>query len=194
MKTIFRTLTAALLLACTAAVAQNSKPFTIPEVKTWKAGNGTLTLTPQSRIVCTAGDAAYKQVASQLADDYALISGTRLSVVTDGKGRDGDIVLRSGGNRKQAESYRMAVGRNVTITAPTATGRGVMISRTFISFTSWGSCPPGRKNIPLCRRFPQHRENRISFPLGRSRHLDPTAIGEIFIQGPLLVWCYARRR
>ena len=122
MKTIFRTLTAALLLACTAAVAQNSKPFTIPEVKTWKAGNGTLTLTPQSRIVCTAGDAAYKQVASQLADDYALISGTRLSVVTDGKGRDGDIVLRSGGNRKQAESYRMAVGRNVTITAPTATG------------------------------------------------------------------------
>ena len=122
MKTIFRTLTAALLLACTAAVAQNSKPFTIPEVKTWKAGNGTLTLTPQSRIVCTAGDAAYKQVASQLADDYALISGTRLSVVTDGKGRDGDIVLRSGGNRKQAESYRMAVGRNVTITADDIAG------------------------------------------------------------------------
>ena len=46
MKTIFRTLAAALLLACTAAVAQNSKPFTIPEVKTLKACNGTLTLTP----------------------------------------------------------------------------------------------------------------------------------------------------
>ena len=41
------------LLCCflTSIIAQNAKPFVIPELKEWKGGTGELTLNEQTRIV-----------------------------------------------------------------------------------------------------------------------------------------------
>lgn len=52
-----------------------SKLFVIPELKTWKKGNGSFTPGEEIRICCPAGDARIRVIAEQWAADYKILFG-----------------------------------------------------------------------------------------------------------------------
>ena len=110
----------ALFCWMTTVRAQNEKPFVIPELKEWKGGKGTFTLDSQTRIVYENEQLA--DMARALAADCQALLGLHPEV-TNTKAKDGDIRLSL---RKDAqmprEGYRMAIGKQVIISAPEAVG------------------------------------------------------------------------
>ncbi len=100
----------------------NSKPFTVPEIRQWKGGEGRFTPDRSSRIVYTGKDPRLADIAQRLSQDYTTISGTELPAVADKKGRAGDIRLVLKPDKKaNKEKYTLNIDKNgVTITAPTA--------------------------------------------------------------------------
>lgn len=119
-----RTIIAGLCLLCCVATlsAANDKPFVVPEVKAWTGGEGTLAITPQTRVVAKAKDAGAAYAAKLLAADYQTMFGTTLSTAT-GNAANGDIVLQTKADKKLgSEGYAIAITDKVVITAPTAKG------------------------------------------------------------------------
>ena len=68
----------------------NPRPFTIPAIHEWKGGTGTLTLTPQSRILYA--DVRLRAVAEALARDLKT-TGITLPVVEGKKAAVADILF-----------------------------------------------------------------------------------------------------
>lgn len=98
--------------------AANSKPFVIPEIESWTAGEGSVRLS--GRIVVKSEKLG--AVAAALADDYRTMFGREM-VVAKGKAKTGDVVLQLSKDKTLgSEGYRMTVGENITISAPTQTG------------------------------------------------------------------------
>lgn len=110
----------ALFCWMTAVPAQNEKPFVIPELKEWKGGNGTFNFDSQTRIVYENEQLA--DMARAFAADCQALLGLHPEV-TNAKAKDGDIRLSL---RKEAkmprEGYRIAIGKQVTVSAPEAVG------------------------------------------------------------------------
>lgn len=93
--------------------AVNTKPFTIPEIKEWKGGEGTMIFS--GRIVCKG--VAESRVARQLAADYLRMFGTEPAII-QGKAQKGDIVLSlKGAGALGEEGYTMAVKNQAVVTA-----------------------------------------------------------------------------
>ena len=86
------------LLACSlfclssVMLAQNAKPFVIPELKEWKGGDGQFVPTASSRIVCASGEAELLRVAQAFAADYEEMFGVRMPVMV-GKAAAGEDIL-----------------------------------------------------------------------------------------------------
>lgn len=100
------------------AFAVNKKPFTIPEIKEWKGGEGTMTFS--GRIVCKGVEES--RVAHQLADDCRRMFGTQ-PTVAQGKARRGDVVLAlDGPGTLGEEGYTMTIKGQVAIAAHTVKG------------------------------------------------------------------------
>lgn len=113
-----------LLFACmiTTAVAQNSKPFVVPELKEWKGDQGTFTIKEQTRIVCQEENFELTRIAHLFAQDYQTMFGKRLEV-SHGKAMNGDILFRIRKDRKMPhEGYSITIGKQIIITAPEAIG------------------------------------------------------------------------
>ena len=79
-------------LSTFAATAENSKPFVIPELKTWEAGKGALAVSETMRIAVPSGDEELLRIAGMLAGDWNTVAGFRPEVVT-AKGGNGGIGL-----------------------------------------------------------------------------------------------------
>lgn len=95
------------------AFAVNTKPFTIPEIKEWKGGEGTMIFS--GRIVCKG--VTESRVARQLAADYLRMFGTEPAII-QGKVQKGDIVLSlKGGGALGEEGYTMTVKKQAIVTA-----------------------------------------------------------------------------
>ena len=123
---------AAVVAALTMAQAQNARPQIIPEIKEWKGGTGTFTVSNSTRIV-EASDGVAEQAAA-LKDDWQTLIGQQLSTAK-GKAQAGDIVLKIVPAKKQkrskadtarhlssTEGYTITIGDKVEITAPTPAG------------------------------------------------------------------------
>ena len=54
----------------------NQKPFTVPELRQWKGGEGRFTPSAESRIVYSDKNPELAHVAERLAQDYTTIAGT----------------------------------------------------------------------------------------------------------------------
>ena len=113
-------LLAALLLGpCTLAV--NKKPFVVPELTSWKGGEGNFTLTSSTRILYAGSEA--KAAAQSLAADYHTLTGQNLAIASGKKAGAGDIVLSLRRNKQTgAEGYTMSIGKRIDVTASTASG------------------------------------------------------------------------
>ncbi len=104
------------------ATTINSKPFTIPEVKTWQGKVGLLEPTNQMQIVYNGNSAALLQIARQLSADYRLMFGRQLPVV-QGKSKAGDVVLKLKKNKHtNAEGYCINIDNKVQLSATTPQG------------------------------------------------------------------------
>lgn len=122
MRNIFKLTLLLLAMLPMMALAVNEKPFTVPELKEWKGGEGLFAPSAQTRIVCQGQQPELQRIARQLADDYARLFGVSLSVV-QGKPAKGDIVLQVAADKKLGtEGYSIAVGNDIRVKAPSTQG------------------------------------------------------------------------
>lgn len=138
MKLKLTLMAAAMALVAAGAAAQSEKPFTVPEVSTWKAGKGTFVpSTASTRIVTDGKDAEAARIAWLLGQDYTTMTGTDLPV-EDGvkKARRGDIALKVKPDKKaNPESYTIDITpTGATLTAPTPQGL-YWATRTLLQLT-----------------------------------------------------------
>ena len=112
------------LCAIPALADVNTKPFTVPEISSWKGGEGHFIPTPSTRIVTNGKDQQANRIALMLGQDYTTLTGTSIPVELGTKSKKGDITLQIKKDAKaNAESYSIAVTPNgVTVTAPTEQG------------------------------------------------------------------------
>lgn len=107
-----------LLVAACCLMSQaevNPRPFTIPAIHEWKGGTGTLTLTPQSRILYA--DARLRAVAEALARDLKT-TGITLPVVEGKKAAKADILFIYKPLKKLGdEGYTIDIAQNVRVEA-----------------------------------------------------------------------------
>ena len=93
----------------------NPRPFTIPAIHEWKGGTGTLTLTPQSRILYA--DVRLRAVAEALARDLKT-TGITLPVVEGKKAAVADILFIYKSLKKLGdEGYTIDIAQNVRVEA-----------------------------------------------------------------------------
>ena len=124
MRTQLKTLLLLLLLSICNNIysVTNEKPFTIPEIKTWKGGSGSFIIKSQTCITYRSNEAGVQQIATQLSSDYQQMFGQKLNVLK-GKNKVGNIELVVKKNKKtNPESYTMVIGSSIKIIAPTVQG------------------------------------------------------------------------
>jgi len=113
-----------ILMTCflTSIIAQNAKPFVIPELKEWKGGNGELTLNEQTRIVYPKNQPELQRIAQIVAEDCRELFG-HTPVIAEGKGQKGDIILALKKDKKLGqEGYAININDRITLSAPEAVG------------------------------------------------------------------------
>lgn len=107
-----------LLVAACCLMSQaevNPRPFTIPAIHEWKGGTGTLTLTPQSRILYA--DVRLRAVAEALARDLKT-TGITLPVVEGKKAAAADILFIYKPLKKLGdEGYTIDITQDVRVEA-----------------------------------------------------------------------------
>ena len=69
-----------------------TKPFVVPELKSWSAGEGTFVPGEELRVAVPSGDTELLRVAGMLAADWKTLLGYSPEVIS-GKGGRGDIIL-----------------------------------------------------------------------------------------------------
>lgn len=124
MKAIHRSLSLIILyfFVFAVAMAENTKPFTVPELSSWQGGEGRFA--PSGRIVVLSQAAA--RVAEAFADDYLQMFGRNLHVVK-GKPSAGDFVFDVDSSAKSSkvlgdEGYELAIGDYALLSAATPKG------------------------------------------------------------------------
>ena len=140
------------LCSCTdgmARTAGDSKPFVIPELKSWEAGKGGFTFPDNFNIAVPSGDTELMRIAEMLAEDWETISGYAPTVIAD-KGGKGDITLELKADRQLEatgdEGYTINISDRVRISAPTAKG-AYWATQTLLQMADAGKCtslPEGR--------------------------------------------------
>lgn len=143
-------------------IAQNTKPFVIPELKEWKGKAGFFVPSAQSRIVY--GNDALQNVARQFADDYEAMFGFRLEV-TAGKPRSGDFYLALKKDRSLGkEGYVVDVDDCVKVSAPEIVGV-YWATRTLLQMGELAD--NGQLSKGVIRDFPDYELRGFMLDCGR---------------------------
>ena len=103
------------------AMAQNPKPFIIPELTEWTGAEGELQ--PSGRVAVKGSYKELMRIATVFAEDYKLLTGRDLTIVK-GSGKAGDIVLQldKKATALGAEGYELDITDKATVTAATTQG------------------------------------------------------------------------
>ncbi len=104
------------------AVAQNAKPFVIPEIREWKGADGMMSLGTPVSVVTGEGT---EDVAKAFADDLGVLCGIKAAVVTKAKPQSGDLVFRIVADKKKKqnpEAYTISITDKVVVSSTSATG------------------------------------------------------------------------
>lgn len=111
MKKIF--LLTALVILNYALIAQNEKPFVIPETKHWDGYEGAFEISSKTKIIYPKDNQEILEVAHQFASDFEKMFETKLNVC-DGKPSDGDIIFNINNDLKD-EEYEINIKNNIDI-------------------------------------------------------------------------------
>lgn len=122
IRSIFRLCFAASMFTTTmSAIAANPKPFTVPEVRDWRGGEGELNISDNARVTYT--DPRLENIVRRFAQDYTTLTGRNLKVEHSSKTNKGDINFRIKPAKKASpESYTVDITDRVTVTAPAEQG------------------------------------------------------------------------
>lgn len=109
--------------ASAASVTGGSVPKVVPALKEWRSSKGSFKM-PSKGSISVGGDSALVSTARILAEDLKAMFGYDYSVVSTNKKGVATVTLalEPADTLNGVESYRLKVGKNVTITAPTQTG------------------------------------------------------------------------
>ena len=130
-------LTILLTLFFQTIIAQNAKPFVIPELKEWKGGNGTFTINEQTRIVYPKNQPELQRIAQMVADDCKELFNYSPTLL-EGKGQKGDIILTLKKDKALGkEGYAIKITDRITLSAPEAVGV-YWGTRTLLQMTEQG--------------------------------------------------------
>ncbi len=149
-----------------AAGAANPRPGTIPALRGWSGGDGSLELGPRTRIlVPRAHRRQLVDAARVLAGDLRSVLGRRPQVVVSERARPrrGDIRLALGARdaRLGREGYRLVVGSSAGVRARTAAG-AFYGTRTILQLARQGALPRGR-----ALDWPRYPERGMMVDAGR---------------------------
>ncbi len=115
------------------AFASNDKPFVVPELKTWKGGEGFLSFASADKqgalaapciiVKKDANSDKTREVATRLASDLKKSLGMEAQLPQRHKAQAGDIVLQINKDKSLGEEgYTLSISDRVVISAPTAKG------------------------------------------------------------------------
>lgn len=123
-KTLIASLFAGALCVVSPAMAQNPRPFVVPELTSWQGGKGNFV--PSGRIVVQ--DRQFLPAARAFAQDYYTMLGKNL-IINRGKPQKGDFVFAKAGfaalskaDTLGTEGYHLNIADHVTLTASQPTG------------------------------------------------------------------------
>ena len=154
----------ATLLCCfmTSIIAQNAKPFVIPELKEWKGSNGEFVLNEQTRIVYPKNQPELQRIAQMVADDCKEMFNYT-PAIAEGKGQKGDIILALKKDKKLGkEGYAIKITDRINLSAPETVGV-YWGTRTLLQMAEQGfSLPQGE-----IRDFPDYEIRGFMIDCGR---------------------------
>ena len=153
----------AILLCCmTSIIAQNAKPFVIPELKEWKGSNGEFVLNEQTRIVYPKNQPELQRIAQMVADDCKEMFNYAPTIV-EGKGQKGDIILSLKKDKKLGkEGYAINISDRISLSAPEAVGV-YWGTRTLLQMAEQGFALPKGE----IRDFPDYEIRGFMIDCGR---------------------------
>jgi len=112
----------AALAFTTGAWAANPKPFTVPEIQSWKGGEGSFLVTDATDIVVKAGSEA-EQIAGQFAKGWKSLTGSPLNVTYGKPGKEDISFVIKPSKKANPESYTINIdSKGIRVTAPTVAG------------------------------------------------------------------------
>jgi hexosaminidase len=162
-------LLAAILGLPPTAVAQSSRPATVPALARWHGASGAFDLRPDARVVVRLDDRVrMRREAAQLADDLAALVGQSVAVKASrhARARDGDLVIRGARGRvlggRRREGYALRIDGTFSILAASRAG-AFYGGRTLLQLVRGGEpIPRGR-----ARDWPRYRERGLMVDNGR---------------------------
>lgn len=123
-KILLTTIFAGALSVVSPALAQNARPFVVPELTSWQGGKGNFI--PSGRIIVQ--DRAFTAAARSFLQDYSTLLGKNLTIVS-GKPQKGDFVFAKAGfapaskaDTLGTEGYHLNIADHITLTATHPTG------------------------------------------------------------------------
>ena len=152
------------LLCCfmTSIIAQNTKPFVIPELKEWKGSNGEFVLNEQTRIVYPKNQPELQRIAQMVAEDCKEMFNYT-PAITEGKGQKGDIILSLKKDKKLGkEGYAINITDRINLSAPEAVGV-YWGTRTLLQMAEQGFALPKGE----IRDFPDYEIRGFMIDCGR---------------------------
>lgn len=118
LRTVFISILACMSLT-TATASPDSKPFVIPELKSWEPLEGNFHFEGKPAICIPAKDTSLFNIAKIFSDDWETMFGTRPQV----KSRKGDIIFTIEEDAHLGkEGYRITISDDITVSAPTPAG------------------------------------------------------------------------
>lgn len=117
----------------------NSKPFIIPELRSWKGREGTFPINDKTQLVYSRKTPELERIAKALSDDYALFFGKTLTIKT-GKAHTGDIELRIRKAKKEStkEGYEIDIRNKVVLSSTSEKGL-YWATRTLLQLSQQGN-------------------------------------------------------
>lgn len=118
LRTVFISILACMSLM-TATASPDSKPFVIPELKSWEPLEGNFHFEGKPVICIPAKDTSLFNIAKMFSEDWETMFGTRLQV----RSRKGDIIFTIEEDAHLGkEGYRITISDDITVSAPTPAG------------------------------------------------------------------------
>ena len=124
IKVLYRYFILLTFFLCTSVtvMAQNAKPFVIPELKEWKGKVGHFVPAAEPKIICDMENSDLVHIAQLFASDYKTMFGQKLKL-SSGQASKGDFVFKIDSKNKLAnEAYTVSIANKVTVSAATAMG------------------------------------------------------------------------